>query len=429
MNTGSNPVGVAASDDNGKTVKQDVVEQQPQVTPTQKSSGLAHDWPKAGGTVEVRKGKGWEVRKVVGLRGKSLLVEGREGAMRASSLGTLWRWPVEAVREEGRGACLCQAGLCFEGAVSVEEKPEGKPEGFTGCPPVPGQEVEIFEGRYTAEHVGKDLWRQARVVAWGERGMTYDAGEGSRLCNTREGEDWRWPVKEKPIRDSEPSGVCPGCGRASATYDKESGLCWTCEGDRRGIERAREDVAGEAAMAMVLDAGIGAMRGHLAPAFVPGATDDLRVTHGKNGVPALPAVPDPVPGPRTCKGVPIYQTGQEACDTILGREVEGDRCTVCAEWMRVHGECDGCCGRLPGWKVTGKLCADCRAVRQAAIREEAEQPNDKRRPLDVVLDEAYREFYEALWERIAEESDLDPRTVAVCKLVRDDERAVRGRRP
>jgi hypothetical protein len=76
-----------------------------------------------------------------------------------------------------------------------------------------------------------------------------------------------------------------------------------------------------------------------------------------------------LPGPRTCRGIPIYQSPEESCDCVLGREVKSDRCAVCEEWMRVHGECDGCVGRLPGWTVTGKLCADCRAVRQAAIRE------------------------------------------------------------
>jgi hypothetical protein len=165
------------------------------------------------------------------------------------------------------------------------------------------------------------------------------------------------------------------------------------------------------------------------------------VTHGKHGVPELPAVrpldvyakelagvefpAKPGAAPRTCRGVPIYQGPDEACDAILGAEVEGDRCVACAEWMRAHGRCDGCNGRLPGWQVTGELCADCRAVRQDEIREQAEQPNDKRKPVTEVMAVAYEEFYEALWEALAEDSDLDPRTVAACKMVRDDERRVR----
>jgi len=173
-----------------------------------------------------------------------------------------------------------------------------------------------------------------------------------------------------------------------------------------------------------LAAAVAATAGHLAPAFGESRSIDLlKATHGKNGVPALPAV-----GPRTCKGVPIYQCPEEACDAVLGREVEGNRCAACAEWMRVHGECDGCCGRLQGWQVTGKLCADCRAVRRAEIREEAEQPNDKRKPFGEAIEVAYDEAYEAIWQILAEHSDLDPRTVAACKTVRDDERKVRGRR-
>lgn len=59
----------------------------------------------------------------------------------------------------------------------------------------------------------------------------------------------------------------------------------------------------------------------------------------------------------------------------------------------------------------------------------AEQPNDRKRPLPEIIDAIHEEFYEAWWQGLAEHPDLDPRTVAVCKRARDDERLVRGRRP
>jgi hypothetical protein len=54
------------------------------------------------------------------------------------------------------------------------------------------------------------------------------------------------------------------------------------------------------------------------------------VTHGKNGVPPLPAMPDPENLPvRRCAGAPGWD-----CDAILGPEVPGTLCDHCANYLR-----------------------------------------------------------------------------------------------
>jgi hypothetical protein len=337
MNTGSNPVGVAAASSGETNTKETTTEQN--------TSALARVWPKCdgrefpgkGAVVEVRNATGWEVREVrrrgsdkVGplfrITGDDVL---SQTVHRPTMFGVLWRWVDE-------DAALARLHECAEG-LRAEKKAEV-------CAP--------FAAETKCEKCGD--YKPCRCGAGLQDATALD--------------------------DVRPEEVDP---------EKEN----------------------EIAALAVLDAGLGA----------------ICATHGKNGLLELPIV-------RTCAGVPIYQGPAEACDTILGADVQGNRCSACAEWMRSHGQCDGCNGRLPGWQVTGHLCADHRAIRQAAIREQkaeaeqAEQPNDKRKPVAEVLDFAYEDFYAALWEMLAMESGLDRATVEACKRVRDDERAVRGRR-
>lgn len=75
-------------------------------------------------------------------------------------------------------------------------------------------------------------------------------------------------------------------------------------------------------------------------------------------------------------------------------------------------KCDGCHGHERGWHVTGWLCAECRGLR--------------RRVLAVVdamhdLRSAAADAFEADWQELAERPDLDPVTVAHCKVLRDRE--------
>jgi hypothetical protein len=125
------------------------------------------------------------------------------------------------------------------------------------------------------------------------------------------------------------------------------------------------------------------------------------------------APPSP-PVARICKGIPIAQGPDEACTCALGPEVRGDRCAMCAEWMRTCGECDGCNGHLPGWNVTGKLCADCRDLRLAQRKRFGADD------FKTILSDAT----EAAWQSLADCEDLDPKTVAVCKRLRDSERGL-----
>jgi len=51
--------------------------------------------------------------------------------------------------------------------------------------------------------------------------------------------------------------------------------------------------------------------------------------------------------------------------------------------------------------------------------EESEQPNHKAAQADVLATEAMRDAYEYAWQKLAEDSNLDPLTVATCKRLRD----------
>lgn len=89
---------------------------------------------------------------------------------------------------------------------------------------------------------------------------------------------------------------------------------------------------------------------------------------------------------------------------------------VCADWVQRCGRCDGCCGHLPGWTVTGYLCADCRELRLVT----RQRPKTLAERVQVILAEAT----EQAWQALAESPGLDPMTVAVCKRLRDMERGL-----
>lgn len=144
-------------------------------------------------------------------------------------------------------------------------------------------------------------------------------------------------------------------------------------------------------------------------------------THGKNGVPPLETIPEEEEQPsdkqppspplaRWCIGVPPYQGPGEACNAVLGPEVVGDRCAVCAVWMGACGECDGCNASVPGWKVTGKLCGDCKRLRRCYV--DAWAVLAKRRS-------ETSQSFEIAWRELSERSDVDLVTVTACKQLRD----------
>lgn len=189
----------------------------------------------------------------------------------------------------------------------------------------------------------------------------------------------------------------------------------------------------------------------------------LRRTAGRNGTPEPEAIPEEAEQPndkqpysatttcrvcgnftpcacgpatvRICKGIPIAQGPDEACTCVLGPGLE--RCVVCAEWMQRCGQCDGCCGHLPGWTVTGYLCKECRDLRFVTRQRREGLADRVRAILDdaegkawraVAKDQAQRaeailaDATEKAWQALAESPDLDPLTVGVCKRLRDMER-------
>jgi hypothetical protein len=84
--------------------------------------------------------------------------------------------------------------------------------------------------------------------------------------------------------------------------------------------------------------------------------------------------------------------------------------------MQRCGECDGCCGHLPGWQVTGYLCRACRDLRLATRQRHENLAARVRAILGDVTEDA--------WQALAESPDLDPVTVGVCKRLRDMERGL-----
>lgn len=97
----------------------------------------------------------------------------------------------------------------------------------------------------------------------------------------------------------------------------------------------------------------------------------------------------PHPGMRTCAGIPGRAPGEQ-CDAVLGPEVPGDRCAMCARELRLRAE--------------------------VLIEETPVTPANVAKVLAYALERA--------WEAIAGDASLDPRTVAVCKRLRDLERGL-----
>jgi hypothetical protein len=359
----------------------------------------ARDFPGKGAVVEVQTAEGWQ-RREVRRRGWDALgaffrVVGEDAAAkqqyRPDLFGVLWRWVEEKAEAVSHQA---GAGDSVDAAAGVS----------AGFPDTVGEAVEVsnfVEGK-------RDGWQKTKVSSVGgdDDGkavfFTAEATGPVPYYKSSEGVHWRWPEAPQGLQD------------ATALDDV-----------RPEAEAVDPELEKELAAALVFDAGLAA----------------LRTTHGKSGIPELPALA----APRTCKGIPIFQGPAEACDAILGPEVQGDRCVACAEWMRVRGECDGCNVRVPGWTVTGKLCAECKdTLRTNKARGErvaeamlsrfeegatAEQPNDGRKLAAEIIDDCYEDFYGALWETMLCDAELDRRTAEVCKRLRDDERLVRGRRP
>jgi hypothetical protein len=108
---------------------------------------------------------------------------------------------------------------------------------------------------------------------------------------------------------------------------------------------------------------------------------------------------------RICKGVPgASPDGQ--CDTALGPEVAGDYCSACASFLTER---------------TDVLKESDPHVRRGLYKGVAKAIERAVPGRDVIADAV-----EAVWEALAEDPDLDPRTVAVCKRLRDIDLGVRS---
>jgi len=257
MNTGSNPVGVAASDTHGSSENQRTEAPTQGATTEHPSSGLirsGYDPGVSGTPAGVQEHQSGTVGEEVGEGAGEGVPQGDTGKTR-----------------KGRKPGLCKRRGCKEPVADIlarlcaQHMPNGMgvapeapelPPGFTGCLPIVGQEVEVFYG------TAAEKWKRLKVVVadgalFQVEGLS--GPEGITYLLSEEGSTWRWPVQgdrrsscgadlclsgcapqaDLGVEDTEPHMVvgCPGCGKASASYDRESGLCYTCERERR--ERAR----------------------------------------------------------------------------------------------------------------------------------------------------------------------------------------------
>jgi hypothetical protein len=412
MNTGSNPVGVASTSCDVTSGK-DKAEGKPQGTTTEHpSSGLirsGYDPGVSGTPGGVQEDPSGTVGEGVG-----------EGAGQGVPPGDTGK------TRKGRKPGLCKRRGCKEPVADIltrlcaqhmpqgmgvaPEAPELSP-GFTGCMPIAGQEVDMVVG-------------------------------------------------------------CPACGKAAAAYDKESGLCYTCETERR--ERAGLPPLPEGADFEISPTNLHCRKpGCTAWASSPRGLcaeherQGLQLATGLDDVPFEPIPeeaeqpsdaqppatvvlcqqfdcmqpPDPkgagfcgkhaeelglLPQIRVCAGVP-GAVGDEVCHTILGEDVKGERCAHC------QGIVDRAQRHLAALRANRaamqaganpeplpyRACdrVGCRAQREPGSRYCASHKRIAATVGEMVL----REAFEAAWEALSDSSQLDPATVAACKQLRDAE--------
>lgn len=274
--------------------------------------------------------------------------------------GVHWRWP-EAVPEEAEQPNDGQLSLVGDGFVSCGE----------------ASPADVARHAQSHGEAASPTAEQARAALPALDGRTTDPLALYGACITMDCGRAAAPG----------SSFCADCLRI---LGKEVCGCHgavICPEHAAANELARlEELEKEAelAAAIVLDRGIGAMLG---------------TTHGKNGVPELPAVP-PV---RTCIGLP-GAVGDDVCGTVLGPDVVGPRCSRCAAQLAAMGG-RGCAtvGCRKSAEPDSRYCLGHKRVSEAVAY--------------VVLDQAF----EAAWTTLLESSHLDRRTVEVCKALRDKE--------
>jgi hypothetical protein len=391
MNKGSNPVGVAKQEGSENAVEQDVQERQTHVVPDQTSSDLTQGRHKEGGGPRKRPKAGLCKR-----RGCKEPVADTEKRLCSGHLGqpaTVGAEPVAEVAEDDTAETHLTDHLALKG--------------FTGCPPIPGQVVEVFYG------TEREPWRRGTVEAVTAEGFVVG---GVMYLQREECETWRWPAMDRCPVDANP-----------------------CEGQGTNVQ-----------CAACLEA----------QPISTGKTA-LATTYGKNGIPELPAIPEEVEQPndkqpadpevcpevcvgpqlpglcrgcreeqrgalavRTCVGIP-GAVGDARCNCILGEDVKGDRCSRCqaavAEAEQAQREEEERAERavLAGAGLTDLLCANSGCTRGHAI--DSRYCDKHRKVAEAVAYIALDHAFEAAWADLLGSPHLDRKTVEVCKALRDKE--------
>jgi len=248
--------------------------------------------------------------------------------------------------------------------------------------------AEMLRVRDVELYAGGGRWRRVTMSAVSAVGFR---AEGADYGWASQGQSWRWPADGIPEEAEQPNDGQPPERRRCLTMD--------CAGGRepgRGFCAACCRLLGIEGY----EQGGPISQGPAVPT-VQGCPVD-----------AAPCEAAPLPV-RTCIGIP-EAVGDAKCHTVLGADVEGDRCSVCRAAVEAAAVEAAATPRL-----TDLLCArwGCGEARAESSRYCAHHKRISETVAYVALDQAF----EAAWQALAESSHLDPQTVAVCKALRDRE--------
>jgi len=319
--------------------------------------------------------------------------------LRESEFGKSWRWPETAADAEKqkrqRKVGLCKRRGCknpcmddgkrlcgfHAGLLTVDAPAIPQAEATADTEPHPARDVELYCGL-----TANPQWKRAKVATVSAGGFVLASGDSFHWSS--EGKAWRWAdtciTQDCSGFRVQGDVFCADCmkvlGRTSAPVDPIP-------------EEAEQPSDGQ-----------------------PVSVDLLKATHGKNGVPAMPVVPERFGAhdgqefgnerqPRVCAGVP-GALGDNRCDVILGEDIKGERCSRCESVLAM-------------FKVDRGACLRSGCLRPCT--EGSRYCGHHKRISETVAGTALAQAFEAAWDALADNPECDPATVAVCKQLRDAE--------
>jgi hypothetical protein len=478
MNKGSNPVGVASESKSENAVEQDVSGRQLPVASEQTSPDLTQGRHKEG-----------ERAPFASEQTSPDLTQGRHkeeqgapsaGETPAGNTGEVAAEPSRGPRKRPK-AGLCKRRGCKEAVADVvsrlcaDHMPQGMGvapvaevaeddtaethltdhmavRGFTGCPPIVGQEVEVFYGTEA------EPWRRDTVTAVTADGFVAGGPGGVTYYQREECETWRWPLatthgkngglaaipeeSEQP-NDGQPPGVTLAVG--DEVRDGKGRVWKVIRVSRHGFGAERREVSADGTEVYGVWSDVWGAQGiswwraygagdFHAPVKVPDdappwsgsrrapGCPECVAARGRAAAPTLSAIL--APSLRVCAGIPGV-VGEGRCNCVLGDDVPGPRCSRCqaavAEAEQAQREENDRADRgiLESVGLTDLLCANSGCTRAHAI--DSRYCEHHRKVAEAVAYVALDHAFEAAWADLLGSHHLDRKTVEVCKALRDKE--------